>query len=175
MPNCTICIDLSRCGSCSNNTLFLNDNLECSYCKDYILNCSLCTSKYNCELCDAGFYSDGAANYTCSPCSKIDANCISCNGSRNHSVCLGCQDGYYIDSSKNYTCDSCPGACKTCLSRSYCLSCRSSSYSFALNSTNTICVACLPECESCEGLETCTECKRGLPTKGGCTEVAPCL
>ncbi len=90
IPNCTICLDYSKCGSCNNNTQFLNDNYECVFCSDYIFNCSICSSKYNCDFCDTGFYSNEVANYTCSPCINLDPNCLTCNGSRYYSACLSC-------------------------------------------------------------------------------------
>lgn len=61
---------------------------QCQACRDYISDCTNCTSSTFCNLCDGGFYfqdtnathqSCQTCNYTCDSCNVTWYRCASCD------------------------------------------------------------------------------------------------
>jgi hypothetical protein len=119
-PACLSCSAVT-CRRCSPN-YYINGR-NCSQCSNKP-NCANCNG-YTCIMCDFGYYL--SATSSCLTC-QTSSNCTNCVYTSSAVHCTLCSSGYFVNST-TYLCDFCNlylSGCATCLNKSVCSSCNSS-------------------------------------------------
>ena len=202
--SCLAC-NLTNCSSCSagncdvcNSGSFKNGTGHCVKCSDYgtiVSNCiePSCYNSSNvitqqCPQCNSSYYPDSNLA-TCSKCSDILSNCISCYYSWSHLIesgyhlCSKCDPGYYLQfltdnityvctqncSSKHIfdstlkMCIPCTqlfgNGCSSC-NKTQCLSCDSKFYNLVHPEANSTCSQCTNQIETIVTVSNVSLCLR---------------
>ena len=178
--------NMKSCSKCKNSTEFLDLPNKICY-SPCVPNCSECSGKKECNLCDNSFYMQLPSRENCIYCNstgqiKNDSNasnktcttCVSnCKICQNSSNCNECNVGYYLKSGK---CVKCPQNCMHCnetkcincsisyffnsTNMSECVSCNTTGY--FKNLTSKKCDKCIPNCDMCSDMYTCNNCSKNL-------------
>lgn len=128
--------------TCSVGFTFITENCICEPCRDYMSNCTACTSRTVCTACDSGYTVNSSAR--CQLCTVTLVGCLTCSSTticttcdaannylKSGSVCI-CATGYLMVSG---VCNACSGYmtnCVACTGQTVCTAC---SVGFTVNST----------------------------------------
>lgn len=153
-PNCLTCSS-SYCSQCKSGY-----NLQSGKCIKCSPNCAICSNSLTCITCNSNYYKAGSQ---CSPCSKYDKYCSTCNNLQ----CLSCGYGYYLNETNGCsTCSKTFGSLCTYCNPNFCLGCTYGHEILANYACNENCSIGYYQigntCNSCGKMEYCAECSENM-------------
>ncbi|ELP90326.1 hypothetical protein EIN_189460, partial [Entamoeba invadens IP1] len=147
-PDCKTCTDGTKCTSCPENALLLEDTGKCVTATE----------------CPSGYYKDTVT--ATRKKSKTGSNCLTCESD---TKCLSCIDGFYLaDEGKCSACNTVAG-CGKCKSATECTECTTDNLQpdktckkdcpEAYFAKDKVCTACVDDCKTCTEERKCAVCK----------------